>query len=335
MKVAATLSLLLASTEAYYFYSLGDWGGSSDTEPTTQVEYNNAAGMVKAAHGLDASKPEFALLVGDNFYGAGIQGNAYSKRFQQTFENVFNISNPELNIPFFAIAGNHDHKGNVTAQIAYTKLSSRWTYDDYWFTKSLTVDGVTTQVVMIDTVTIAGIAYKDDATGEIHSNEPHPMQANWTSQLQWLEETLKSSTADYLWVVGHYPPYSQCEHGPTHKIIREVLPLMSKYKASGYIAGHDHCSGYYFDDNMAFVIAGAGKQCCYEPKNLNNRANPGLPLFRMDAGENKGDGGGFASYTVSATGTQIRFHMASGAVQYEPTVIKPRAKSSMLVEQAA
>jgi tartrate-resistant acid phosphatase type 5 len=193
----------------------------------------------------------------------------------------------------------------VTAQIAYTKLSSRWTYDDYWFTKSLTVDGVTTQVVMIDTVTIAGIAYKDDATGEIHSNEPHPMQANWTSQLQWLEETLKSSTADYLWVVGHYPVYSQCEHGPTHKIIREVLPLMSKYKASGYIAGHDHCSGYYFDDNMAFVIAGAGKQCCYEPKNLNNRANPGLPLFRMDAGKNEGDGGGFASYTVSATGTQI------------------------------
>jgi len=187
----------------------------------------------------------------------------------------------------------------VTAQIAYTKLSSRWTYDDYWFTKSLTVDGVTTQVVMIDTVTIAGIAYKDDATGEIHSNEPHPMQANWTSQLQWLEETLKSSTADYLWVVGHYPVYSQCEHGPTHKIIREVLPLMSKYKATGYIAGHDHCSGYYFDDNMAFVIAGAGKQCCYEPKNLNNRANPGLPLFRMDAGENKGDGGGFASYTVT------------------------------------
>ena len=67
MKIAATLSLVLASTEAYYFYSLGDWGGSSDSSPTTQVEKNNAAGMVQAAHGLDASKPEFALLVGDNF----------------------------------------------------------------------------------------------------------------------------------------------------------------------------------------------------------------------------------------------------------------------------
>ena len=67
MKIFTTLSLLLASTEAYYFYSLGDWGGSSDASPTTQVEKNNAAGMVQAAHGLDASKPEFALLVGDNF----------------------------------------------------------------------------------------------------------------------------------------------------------------------------------------------------------------------------------------------------------------------------
>ena len=262
----------------------------------------------------------------------------------------------------------------MTAQIAYSKHSSRWTYDDFWYTKSHTANGITTQVVMIDTVTIAGMAYKDDATGEIHSNEPHPMQAQLGKQLQWLEDTLKSSTADYLWVVGHYPVYSQCEHGPTASIIRNVLPLMSKYKATGYIAGHDHCSGYYFDDNMAFVVAGAGKECCYSPKNLNNKANPGLPWFRMDAGENEADGGGFASYTVtqrsrwafplslshhllyswplsvprlslpytprpipqvSATGTQIRFHMASGAVQYEPPVIKPRAKRSMLVEQAA
>ena len=52
---------------SYYFFSLGDWGGSSDSQPTTGVEKNNAAGMIKAAHGLGASKPEFVLLVGDNF----------------------------------------------------------------------------------------------------------------------------------------------------------------------------------------------------------------------------------------------------------------------------
>jgi len=320
---------------SYYFYSLGDWGGSSDSQPTTGVEKNNAAGMIKAAHSLGASKPEFVLLVGDNFYEDGIK-NEHSTRFRDTFENVFDISNPELNTPFYAIAGNHDHSGNVTAQIAYSKHSSRWKYDDFWYTKSHTVNNVTTQVVMIDTVTIAGMAYKDHVTGMIHKNESHPMQAHLGTQLQWLEETLKSSTADYLWVVGHFPVYSQCEHGPTDEIIKHVLPLMSQYKASGYINGHDHCSGYYFDNHMAFVLTGAGMECCYSPDNLNNKANPGEPWFRMDKGKNQGDGGGFASFSVNSTGTQIRFHMASsGAVQYEPPVIKPRAKRSLLVEQAA
>ena len=195
-----------------------------------------------------------------------------------------------------------------------------------WFTKSHTVNGVTTQVVMIDTVTIAGMSYRDDETGIFHANESHPMQQYMATQLKWLEDTLAASTADYLWVVGHYPIYSQCSHGPTSSLIKNVLPLMKKYKASGYIAGHDHCSGYYYDANMAFVVAGAGKECCYSASNLDNKNNPGLPLFRMDSGKNKGDGGGFASYEVSASGTQIRFHKASGQVQYTPAVIAPRNK---------
>ena len=74
---------------------------------------------------------------------------------------------------------------------------------------------------------------------------------------------------------------------------------MSQYKASGYINGHDHCSGYYFDDHMAFVLTGAGMECCYAADNLNNKANPGEPWFRMDKGQNQGDGGGFASFTVT------------------------------------
>ena len=73
-------------------------------------------------------------------------------------------------------------------------------------------------------------------------------------------------------------------------------------------------------------VAGAGKECCYSASNLDNKNNPGLPLFRMDSGKNKGDGGGFASYEVSASGTQIRFHKASGQVQYTPAVIAPRNK---------
>ena len=65
-------------------------------------------------------KPEFVVMLGDNFYGSGIHGSEFDPRFQKTFENVYNGSYLET-IPFYAIAGNHDHGGNVSAQIGYSK----------------------------------------------------------------------------------------------------------------------------------------------------------------------------------------------------------------------
>lgn len=43
---------------------------------------------------------------------------------QDTFERVYTADS--LNIPWYILAGNHDHAGNVKAQIDYSRKSDRW-----------------------------------------------------------------------------------------------------------------------------------------------------------------------------------------------------------------
>ena len=51
---------------------------------------------------------------------------------------------------------------------------------------------------------------------------------------------MAASTADYLFVAGHYPVYSGCSHGSTSSLISWLKPLLEKYGAH-YLSGHDHC----------------------------------------------------------------------------------------------
>ncbi|XP_061180898.1 tartrate-resistant acid phosphatase type 5-like [Saccostrea echinata] len=212
---------------------LGDWGGLPTPPYHTAIEMGVAKQMSVVAKKYG---PEAILALGDNFYYDGIK-DSNDKRFEETFEKVF-AAQPGLDsIPWNLVAGNHDHNGNVSGQIEYSKRSKVWRFPNYYYPLTYNIPGGgVVQILMIDTVLLCG-----NTGDDFLHDQPHgPVDLGAADdQLAWITQNLKSSSADYLFVAGHFPVYSIAEHGPTQCLIDKLLPLLQQYQAV-YLSGHDH-----------------------------------------------------------------------------------------------
>jgi tartrate-resistant acid phosphatase type 5 len=158
-------------------------------------------------------KVQAVLALGDNFYFSGIVGDETSSRFAHTWDDVY--TDTSLQVPWYVIAGNHDYKGNVTAQVAYSGVSSRWTFPALYHSQSFVSaeDGTTVDVVLIDTVNLSGESTASTASASHSESDlyfaPLPLLEKEMAQQQWdwIEAQLAASTADYLLVGGHFPVY--------------------------------------------------------------------------------------------------------------------------------
>ncbi|NXC78768.1 PPA5 phosphatase, partial [Anhinga anhinga] len=220
---------------AMQFLAVGDWGGVPDPPFSTPREVATAAAMGRAATDLGA---DFVLALGDNFYYKGVQ-DEWDPRFQETFERVFTA--PGLQeLPWFVLAGNHDHAGNVTAQLAYSHHSPRWHFPHYYYSLRLSLPGTnaSARLLVLDTVMLCG-GVDDFGVG----NAPRgPRDAGAAAaQLAWLRGRLAAARHDrYVLVAGHYPVWSVAEHGPTACLVRLLRPLLRHHRVTAYLCGHDH-----------------------------------------------------------------------------------------------
>ena len=300
--LALFFGVAFASDDEIHGLVMGDWGGSDTSPFTTPQEVTTASGMEKIGKANGAT---FALALGDNFYSYGIN-SVDSTRFQSTFENVFTNQ-----VPFHVIAGNHDHRGNVSAQIAYSGRSKRWKFPSeyYKLNKTSPSGDVTLDIFMLDTVILSGNCHVDyDEDLELNGNQlPGPkVQKASDDQLTWLENGLKSSTADYVIVAGHYPVYSICEHGPTSFLVDNVKPMLEKYKVNAYLNGHDHCAQFISYNNVQYQTIGSAHENNPSTSHKHNIPSNSLKFH-------KGDGnGGFATLDISSNGMVITHYDGNG-----------------------
>eukprot|EP00898_Chlorokybus_atmophyticus_P007491 jgi/Chlat1/7743/Chrsp66S07219 len=246
------------------FISYGDWGVASHSS------YRLAKQMAAAAKLLDA---KFVLSLGDNFYKQGVK-SLEDPQWNLKFENVYDAR--PLMIPWWIALGDHDHCGNVSAQILYTK-QSRWTLPAAYYSSNFTLPaGQVVQLIVTDSVGLEGGV----ANGMVRRFETFldPQFAGFEAgqkQWQWLEQTLRESTADWVIVAGHRPVYSggQRKRTAAEGLYSAALQvLFAKYKVDLYICGHDHTAQHLrnrHDRGTHYIVNGIGGYTLHEVQPVN------------------------------------------------------------------
>lgn len=231
----------ITNSDEIAFVTLGDWGCGPDNcrVPSTAPEGFHHGGlnqlkvakaMAKAAAAIGS---KFVLALGDNFYWGGVNGptdplwkTVWLDRFKEE----------SLQTPWYAILGNHDHYGNAEAQIDFSRKKldcghfkqcpSRWVLPRYWYSVVVPSESkkFDVQFVFIDTVILAEGSSKQLAEEKIHygtlGKEYMAKWQKWAEQrkamakvqLEWFENTLNTSTAD--WLIGEAAPFSPIPLSP-------------------------------------------------------------------------------------------------------------------------
>ena len=219
-----------SSKDSVGFIVIGDWGTpGSEGQKLVAAQVNELA----------ASTPiDFIVTTGDNFYMRGVQ-SIDDPLWLNTFENIYSL--PAIkSIPWYVSLGNHDHMGNIYAQIEYGKKHANWIMPEAYYSKQFKIDkNDSVHILFLDT---SPFLEEYRATPDDY---PNLMKQDIKAQIRWLDKTLEESKNTWKIAVGHHPVYSAGAHGDTEEL-KNVLPeLFERQKVDAYFAGHDHHLEHY------------------------------------------------------------------------------------------
>jgi acid phosphatase len=181
--------------------------------------------VAKAMHLYHQQNPyNLVILAGDNIYN-----NGEIEKINAVFERPYQPLLKE-GVKFQACLGNHDIRtANGDPQVHYPSFNMKGRY--YTFSQGQV------QFFALDT----------------------NVNADWHTELPWLEKELSSSKARWKIVFGHHPIYSSGIYGSNQYFIQTLTPLFQKYGVQLYINGHEHSYERTRSiDGITYLICGGG-----------------------------------------------------------------------------
>ena len=232
--LAFTCTMVFAQNEAAWkaiekplnFYIANDLGrnGYYDQKPVART-------MGRMAENIDI---ECVVAPGDVHHFEGVRSTS-DPLWMTNFELIYD--HPELMLPWYVIAGNHEYRGNTQAVIDYSRVSARWNMPYFYYTKVLESDDITVRLVMLDTSPLLDKYRKDT------EDYPDAGKRDIESQLVWLDSVLNVSKEDWVIVVGHHPIYADTEKNETERtdMQKRVDIILRRHKnVDLYVCGHIH-----------------------------------------------------------------------------------------------
>lgn len=224
------------------FVACGDWGhklGRTKKGPKKGELYGRSLELTTVLDSILESVPNierkltFGLLLGDNWYPAGLRSEHDGRRYE--FDLKF-LSKPRLRIPYYVTLGNHDSYGSGEAQVEFTLQHPLWNCPAFQFVSPLIRRGdITVQIFGLNT--------------RLHFDQNFPLIP---PQASWLDSALANSTAMWKIVTTHEPIWSFVQFEHEKALMQHIHPILMKHKVPLYVNGHAHhlslfqCPGGYY-----------------------------------------------------------------------------------------
>lgn len=206
VSVLVVFTTSVFSAEVVHFITFGDWGTGSTQQRA----------VADAATAYCRHQPcEFVLALGDNFYPSGVR-SVRDPLWQRYYRDVYSA----LKLPFYAIIGNHDERGDVQAQVDYGKLDPSWHMPATHYAVTFP-QGSITPLLELFVINNSDNEFPEDVR-------------------LWLQGALARSKAAWKVLALHKPVISNGHHGDDSAHINDALVPVICGKVDILLSGHDH-----------------------------------------------------------------------------------------------